>query len=348
MKWKLPLGLALSALFLWLAFRQARLGEVAQALLTARYWLMAPVLVLTILAFAVRAWRWRFLLAGVRVISFWPLFSSTMIGFMGNNVLPVRLGELLRAHSIGVSTGVSRSAALASVVVERIFDIYVLLAMFGGILLLRGLPPDIRWWGAILLILVVPVLAVLIAYRARPEPMERLLRRFSPERIRPAVLRGAANFRLGLGALTEARAVVWVLFCSLLMWAFLSVAVYLCFVALNLHLSPDAAVVVLVIMAIGTMIPSAPGYIGTLQYAGTLALLQYGVERPLALSFTLLYHASQWIPVTGLGLILFLRERLSLGQISRLADSGEPATVPIKKGGAAPAPDAGALPKRGR
>ena len=85
------------------------------------------------LAYLVRAWRWQFLLIGVGHIPLRSLWSSIMIGFMGNNILPARLGELLRAYSLGRSAGVSRSAALASVVVERILDIGVLLLIFGTV-----------------------------------------------------------------------------------------------------------------------------------------------------------------------------------------------------------------------
>jgi glycosyltransferase 2 family protein len=86
--------------------------------------------------------------------------------------------------------------------------------------------------------------------------------------------------------------------------------------ALHLPISADASVVVLVAIAIGTMIPAAPGYVGTLQYAGTLALKSYGVEPSAALSFTLLYHASQWFPVTIVGLVYFLKERISSTRVS--------------------------------
>ncbi len=318
MKWKLALGLVLSAFFLWLAFRQARLGEIVEALASARYWLMAPVVALTVAAFAVRAWRWRFLLSTVQIIPFGPLFASTMIGFMGNNLLPMRLGELLRAHSIGRSAGVSRTAALASVVVERILDIFVLLAVFAAILLHRGLPADVRSWGAFLLALALPVLVALVVFQARFAAAMVFLARVVPARFRPQVLRVAGNFHLGLGVLRKGRTLFWAVLCSILMWACLAGVVMLCLAALHLRLSPEAAVVVLVVMAIGTMVPAAPGYIGTLQYAGTLALLQYGVDRPRALSFTLLYHASQWLPVTALGLYYFLRERFSLSQLAQI------------------------------
>ncbi|MCA9729636.1 MAG: flippase-like domain-containing protein, partial [Candidatus Eisenbacteria bacterium] len=110
------------------------------------------------------------------------------------------------------------------------------------------------------------------------------------------------------------------------------VGVVVCgFHSLGLELPTDAGVIVLVVMAIGTMIPSAPGFIGTLQYAGTLALKQYGVDPSLALSFTLIYHASQWFPVTGLGFFYFVRQQMSLKGLVA-ADSGRPSGTPIPRG----------------
>ena len=322
MRWKLLLGTLLSVFFLWLAFRQARLDEILHALASARYWLVLPVVVLTMVAYAVRAWRWRFLLEGVRTISFGPLFASIMIGFMGNNLLPARLGELLRAHSLGRSTGVSRATALASIVLERIFDIFVLLVLFAAILLLRGLPQDVRSWGLTLLVLAAPVLIALILFEAYPGPVLRLVGALLPKRMRERVFSVAMKFRHGLGVLRSPRQLIFALVLSFVMWGCIYCMVTLSLLAFDLQLPPEAGAVVMVVIAIGTMLPSAPGYVGTLQYAGTLALIPYGVDRSVALSFTLLYHATQWFPVNVAGVICLLRENISLRQLSS-APEGE-------------------------
>lgn len=334
MKGKLAISVALSAVFLWLAIRGANLREVAAVLSAARWSLLVPIVILTMLAYLVRAWRWRFLLSGVRPVGLGPLWASIMIGFMGNNVLPARLGELLRAHSLGRSAGVSRSACFASIVVERFFDIFVLLVVFGLILWLRGLPPDVRAWGGILLALALPVLALFALFELRPEPFLRLAGRFLPARFRARALAAALNFRDGLGTFRRPGPIAAAVGLSFLMWGLLVLVVVLTLAALNLPLGVDAAVVVLVVMAIGTMVPAAPGYIGTLQYAGTIALLQYGVPRSEALSFTILYHAGQWFPVTAVGLAYFLKENLSLSRLGDLRDSGSDAGGPIRGEGA--------------
>jgi len=325
MKWKLALGLALSAFFLALAFKSARLGDVVQALAHAEYWLMIPALALTVFAFAVRAVRWRFLLAGVRAIPFPPLFAGIMIGFMGNNLLPARLGELLRADSLGRSSGIRRSTALASVVVERILDIFFLLLLLGTILLLRPLSAQIRSWGGRLLALALPVFLALILYRAYPRQVLTVVNRGTPPRFRPRVASMAESFRDGLSAFTRAGSLFWAFVCSVIMWGCFALVVTLCLHAVHLRLPPEAGPVVMEVMAIGTMLPSAPGYIGTLQYSGKLALLQYGVDPSVALSFTFLYHASQWLPVTIIGLVCFFRQNRRLGRWTSLpgARSGE-------------------------
>lgn len=328
MKGKLAIGLVLSALFLWLVSRGISWPKVWEILSGARYWLMVPVVALTMLAYLVRAWRWQFLLITVGHIPLGSLWSSIMIGFMGNNILPARLGELLRAHSLGRSAGVSRSAALASVVVERILDIGVLLLVFGVFLACHWLPPKIGRWGEILLLLAAPVLAFLVVFELRPEPVWGLVQRFLPARLRPPLRKVAMNFRDGLGVLRRPVPLLAGIALSLLMWTILVLVVLLNLAALRLPNAPDIAAVVLVVMAIGTMIPAAPGYIGTLQAAGTLALLQYGVPQTSAFSFTVLYHAGQWLPVTVVGMIHFMRQHLSLRKLGDLAKAEDSLPVP--------------------
>lgn len=329
MIWKLLLGLVLSAFFFWLALRDAQLAEVWTAIEAADYRWMIPMVGLTLLSFLLRAWRWQPLLASAQRVRFGPLLSATFIGFMGNNVLPARLGELLRVQAIRSGAGVSRSAALGSLVIERILDISMLLVFFLVVLVTGKIPAEVRSWGTYLAAALIPAVVAVSVFRHRPRPFFALIERFVPTRIRARLLAMAQNFHVGLGVLGDGRALVLAAVLSVPMWACLVGVVVCAFRAVSLDLPADAGVITLVIMAIGTMVPSAPGFIGTLQYAGTLALTQYDVDPSLALSFTLLYHASQWFPVTGLGLLFFLRQHLGLAQLRSLekeavaADTGE-------------------------
>lgn len=334
MKWKIAIGVLLSALFLWLAFRNANLAEVARAVRSANYLWMIPMVAITMVSFALRAWRWRYLFPAEKP-TFGPLFQSTLIGFMGNNVLPARLGEFMRIYAIGQSSGISRSVALGSIVIERILDMSMLLLLFAIVMAAGRLPEEVRSWGLYLLAFAGPILIGVVIFRAYAERILPKLERFLPLVIRARVLQMAGNFREGLGVLGRPSDLAWATLLSLLMWGSLVFVVVCGFRSLDLHLPSDAGGIVLVVMAIGTMIPSAPGFIGTLQYAGVLALRQYGVDHSVALSFTLIYHASQWFPVTALGFYYFIRQHMSLKRmVSPGSREEEPAPITLGKHGA--------------
>jgi uncharacterized protein (TIRG00374 family) len=334
MKWKIAVGVLLSALFLWLAFRNANPQEVALAVRSANYLWMIPMVAITLGSFALRAWRWKYLFPGEKP-SFGPLFRSSLIGFMGNNVLPARLGELMRVYAIGHSAGISRSVALGSLVIERILDMSTLLLLFAIVLAAGRLPEEVRSWGLYLLAVAGPILIGAILFRAYSERILPRLERFLPLVIRARVMRMAANFRDGLGVLGRPADLARAIVLSLLIWGSLVLVVVCGFRSLDLRLPADAGGIVLVVMAIGTMIPSAPGFIGTLQYAGSLALRQYGVAPALALSFTLIFHASQWFPVTALGFYYFIRQHLSLKRmVAPSSGDAEPGPITVGKRGA--------------
>ncbi len=319
---KLIVGLALSAFFLWWALRDADLGQIWEAVVAADYIWMIPMVFFTLLSFLLRSLRWKILLQRMGPVPVWPLLSATFIGFMGNNVLPARLGEIMRVYAIRSSTGMSRSAALGSLVVERILDLVMLLVFFLVVDLAGGMPEEVQSWGRYLAFALVPVLLGVVVFRIRPQPFYAILRKLAPSRLEGRLMQIAENFYEGLGSLQSTSQIVGGLILSVPMWLCLVVVVICGFHSLDISLPPKAGVITLVIMAIGTMVPSGPGFIGPLQYAGKLALTQFGIDPSLALSFTLIYHASQWFPVTIVGLFFFLGQHMSFRQITDLETGG--------------------------
>ena len=116
------IGVIISALLLWLALRTIDFREVGAAFGTANYALLVPALALYFAGVAVRAARWRVLLAPLREVAVGRLFPIVVIGYMANDILPARLGEVVRVDVLRRREGVSRAAALATVLIERIFD----------------------------------------------------------------------------------------------------------------------------------------------------------------------------------------------------------------------------------
>lgn len=104
------------------------------------------------------------------------------------------------------------------------------------------------------------------------------------------------------------------------MWLSILVVIWLCFLSLSIHVpQPAGSLVALVAISLVTMVPSAPGFVGTLQGAGTAALVVFGVPKEQGLTFSIVYHATQWVPVNIVGAVFLFREGLSFGQLSRIA-----------------------------
>jgi uncharacterized protein (TIRG00374 family) len=319
------LGILLSGIFLYFAVRGAHVNAMLAALATADYWYMIPCVVLTLFAFWLRALRWRYLLYSIRVIPQSVVFSATMIGFLANNVLPARLGELVRAHVVGRRADISRSAALASILIERIFDLFTLLALFGLVAMTTEFPGGLDKVALLVLGLGVLTLLLLLVWHRYPERFMKTVLRMIPARFRGSAENLGTRFQTGLNVFDRTSHLLVVGFLSLLMWFVILVIVGLSMLALGIDKpQPQATMVALVAIALVTMIPSAPGFIGTMQGGGTLALSIYpGITKEQALAFTIVFHATQWFPVNIVGLIYLVREGLSLGQLSRLAGPEE-------------------------
>src|SRR5581483_3384428 len=127
-KWQFWLGVLISVVFIWLALRGLRLNQFWDVVRRANYWWLLPGIAVYFVAVWARAWRWHYLLGPIKKIPTNSMFPITAIGYMGNNVYPARAGEVLRAVVLKRKEGVSVSASLATIIIERIFDGVVMLA----------------------------------------------------------------------------------------------------------------------------------------------------------------------------------------------------------------------------
>jgi len=294
-------GFAISLLCMYLAVRGVNLSEVGSMLATMRPIYLLPSTALLVLAFVVRAIRWGILLAPVKRMPLSSLFASTMIGFMANNVLPFRAGEVVRAYSISRNEDIRISTSLASLVVERLFDGIVISLFMLSLLSFVSLPAWLVNFNY-LLIAIYALLAgaavVLIWATKRDHTWERNWKW-------QAIIR---NFTAGLEVFAEGKQILWSGVLSLVHWLLIALYYYFLFLACGFALSFFSAVVLVVIVAIGIMLPAAPGYIGNFQYFTVLALSLFSVSREDAFGYSLIAHAGQFIPVTVIGLLYFFRQ----------------------------------------
>jgi glycosyltransferase 2 family protein len=324
------IGLLISAVFLYIAFRKTDLGVLGHHLATANYVYLVPASLLTVAALWVRAMRWGLLLHPLKRIAPGTLFSATSIGFMCNNVLPMRLGEVIRAFVIRRSTGVKASAAFATIVVERLFDLFSMIGIFGVLLLFAPFQNREFKAGALLACLAgLVVLAGLVFYHARPAPMERWVGHLLPSRVRDRVIGLLRSFGQGLTIFRDPPRLLGVGVLTLVMWLMIAIVIKICFASARLEvggltLPATSSLVVLVVIAIGVMVPSGPGFVGTMQAAAVLGLAIVGyTDRDRALSFSILYHATQWFPIVLVGLVYLIKENLSLAQVRQLSSEAD-------------------------
>ena len=129
-------GLAISAILVWVLFRNVDTVQLWAALQQANYWWFLPTVVIIVFTMYQRAYRWNMMLAPIKRVEFQNLLAATCIGFMANNVLPLRMGEFVRAYSLATQDkGITKSASLATIFVERmVFDLVALLVIFGSVM----------------------------------------------------------------------------------------------------------------------------------------------------------------------------------------------------------------------
>lgn len=328
-------GLLVSGLLLWLLFKRIDFTDLAAALRGANYWWLLPNVAFIILTMYQRAWRWRAMVEPIKVVPFNNLLAATCIGFMANNVLPLRLGEFVRAYSLSAQDReITKSASLATIFVERmVFDLVALLLIFGGVLYFSplSLNPTMERGLYIAIAIAITGIIFMVIIAARPSQAGVLLTRylfFIPVAVREKVAGIILKFSRGLEFLISTRNVISVGVQTLLIWLLMGFSNIFVFAAFGLDLPLDAAYVLLVVVSISILVPSTPGFVGVYHAGAVWSLMQYGVSKADALSCALVLHAAQYIVVTLMGFYFLKKEHLSLRKLELEAASSEVGPMP--------------------
>ena len=319
------------ALFVYL-LRSVDLPELGRQLALTQWWWVLPAVAVGPLGLWARAMRWRYLFP--RNLEPTGLVAANMIGYMANNVLPLRAGELVRVYVVARrlsqhrgSLGSSMWLAGATVVVERVLDSLTLVLFLAVLMFVIPVPRAFQYAAGLILAVDAIAATTLFALAVAPGRSRRLLTRLC--RRRPALgaratgvldmfLRGIEGVRTPahLGPLAAWTALAWIL-PALGAWTVLR--------AVHLDLPLVAGWTVLTFVGFGISIPSAPGYIGVWHAAAVLALSIFGVSQATAVGYALLYHASQFVPITLAGWLFLLREHMTLGEATWARPQEHPA-----------------------
>jgi uncharacterized protein (TIRG00374 family) len=302
------ISFGLAVLILYALLRHFDLHRTAESLREARLGPLILAVLLMMTADLLRGWRWRI---WQRNLSFWHSVQVIQIGFMGNNILPGRLGEFLRAHcsSAKAHDDWGRTAALGSIVAERILDGLVLGAF--GLVALRVVHLDRRLeWGLFLPSLAFAGLATGLVLSVRHQEWIRRLIVAANHKF-PGRLTAFARDKTGqlldgivpLGTLPRMLSAIA---STAAVWCFEGAICYVVGLALWRDMSLHTALLFLVVVNFATMVPITMGGIGTIEAAGPLYLISSGVSPPLALAMVLLQHTGRYLFNTIAGAVFYL------------------------------------------
>lgn len=307
-------GLVLSLVFGYLAFRNVDLDELGEALRDANPAYLLPASAALAGGVAVRAWRWQLLFERGRRPRFGLVANALLIGYLFNTILPARAGELARVQVLGRRADVSRAEVLATVVLERLYDLVVLIALLA---LAAPLLPPVGWLKAALalgLVLALSLAAGALLVRRYGRRGARAL--LMPLTLLPAVSEArvdvlAASIVNGLAAIRGTGLALTALAVTALSWLLLGLSGWFLLLGMDIGESGfAAALLVLVATNLVLVLPSSPAGLGTFEAAAVLALAAYDVGREQALSFALVLHALNALPYIAIGyLALWLSTR---------------------------------------
>ena len=325
MKKNMIAGIAVSCICIYCALRGINFPEVAASFRAMQYAYVLPVLVMVLGNLYLRSYRWGIMINTLISYDQWTLFRVSAIGFMAIGVLPARLGEFARPYLVKQQSGVRMSATMATVVLERVFDLLTLMVFLFIVLVKISLPPEIFKTGLIMLTISLSLLTVLIILGTKQNFSAQTIGKILgllPDRIGKPAARLAAAFLEGLQLLPDVKKTLWVLLLSLVTWLLLGLSNYFMFQAFDMHLSIMNAFAILAIVALGVMIPAAPGFIGTYHYACVLGLTTFGIAKSEAFSYAIALHFLQVAPVILLGLLFLPFQKLTFGGLIRRAGVG--------------------------
>lgn len=318
------IGLILSLVLLWLAARDVEFGRAWYYIQTVNSVYLLPYMGLVAGEVLIRALKWQVLLQPMKRCSFWKLNSATLIGLMANNVLPARAGEFVRAYAGARLEGIPYSMALATVVIDRVLDGLTVSAIFILVVLLHPLPEEIKGAGYLAAAIYLAALAVLVGLIVRQSATTRLLTaalRPFPARLSQLVLRASQSFVAGLSIFKSGPLLLRATGISVGIWLGFGVSFYLMFLAFGVYLSLVQAFVVLLILTIAVTLPSSPGFLGAMEWAITFGLRLFGVDESQAFALAVVYHLTQYVPITLGGIIALWIERLTMAEIAHVRSS---------------------------
>ena len=298
------LSFLVSGVLLYYSLRGVDWAGVWRTVTGAKWGYLAGGAAITSCSYFLRSVRWRILLNAEGKFSVGTVFWANMAGYLGNNFLPARAGELLRSVLISSRSALSNTYVLTTALSERLMDVIAL--VLGASVVLLSVDPKPRWMEDLSRTMAIVAAVGAITIMVLPHTgklLETILQRIPlPGGLRKTLIRLAGQILLGMRAFHDWGRFAGFVFLTLVIWTFDSAAAIVTARGLGLNFSFGVALLLLTGMGLGSALPSTPGYVGVYQFVAVSILTPFGIPRDAALAYILVVQVSGYVVVTLFGL----------------------------------------------
>ena len=338
---KICLSVSLGAIFLLLFIFQLDFKAVLGNLRGIQYQFLAPALLFYFLAFAVRVYRWQLILKPLASLSIGQLAAPLAVGYMANNLLPVRMGEIIRSYYLARKTSLNGISVLGTLIVERTFDGLTLACLLMLSALAVPYTVEVNFFGEVqslsawLLSLVCSIpfaISFVVIFGSAyslslRHKIQVCIKSFLPRFIGSKLGQIFDRLIVGMISVLNLRTVSFLSIASLMVWIMESGVYYWLMRSFRLEDSFDnftimllACIAVTAISNLATALPTSQGGIGPFEFFATLTLLAFNVEVNLAGTYVMVLHLVLLAPITVLGLLVLWLDSISLFKLNTLRE----------------------------
>jgi uncharacterized protein (TIRG00374 family) len=309
-------GICISVIFLYFAVKNVRYDEFMKYVHQLNFLYIIPALLPGLIAYLVRAWRWNYFLSSVGRFKVKGLLSATMIGFMANNILPARVGEIIRALVLSKKESISFISVLSSLIAERVMDGFTISIVALFVIYTLPVNENIKYFGLSFFAFFLIILILMFIFINSISVKKKLFGIF-PERISIKINKYLNKIMSGIEGLNQVKNSGITFISAFMIWFLSSIYFYFMGLAMNIKLPFSASFSIFISVALGVIIPSSPGFIGVYHFFCQKAIEMYGVDTSKAFAYAVVTHFVQFIAVTALGFLFLFYENISLLTLSK-------------------------------
>ncbi len=341
------LSMVISIVCLWLFVRHIEWPLLKKALMEANYWFVIPTTLLNLVVYLIRAIRWKGFLAHIKRIPVLNLLSITCIGFMANNVLPARVGEVLRPFLLYKKESIKFSTSMATVIVERIFDMLGLIIFAAVIIALlpsysghvhqsfssgsaqeatafgESVIVSLKKWTEVFAVAGVLMIIALFLIVTKPDFFKKILGKltfFLPHTRKDKFFAFYDSFVHGLKILENKTETFRMAGYTLLIWIICGTEIYLLGFSFHMQLPFVGACLVAICLALAIALPQAPGFIGVFHIAILKSLHIFGIHTSAAQSYAIVLWMISVFPITVMGFFFLWKEGITFHEVVKLEE----------------------------